>query len=87
MPSSSIALDTMTIHGEMQRDKMTNRLDDRSDFQGRLMKYFRKPDGSWDLVPLVLAAVIITCAGYLYWGDQFASERPMDVPATQQLNK
>jgi hypothetical protein len=87
MPSSSIALDTKRIHGGMQRDKMKNRLDDRSGLQGRLISYFRKPDGSWDLIPLVLAAVIVTCAGYLYWGDQFASERPMDVPATQQLNK
>ncbi len=71
----------------MQRDRMTNRLDDRSGLQGRLINYFREPDGSWDLIPLVLAAVIVTCAGYLYWGDQFASERPMDVPAAQQLNK
>ncbi len=63
---------------------MTKRL--HTSFRGLITKHFRKPDGSWDLVPLVLAAVIITCAGYLYWGDKPASERPMDVPSTQ-LNK
>ena len=87
MLSKSIVLDTMKIHGERQENKMTNGLHDKPNPQGHLITYFRKPDGSWDLIPLVLAALIVTCAGYLYWGDQFANERPMDAPASEQTTK
>jgi hypothetical protein len=40
-------------------------------------RYFRKPDGSWNLAPIFLLAVIVTCAAYIFWSDRFDEERPI----------
>jgi hypothetical protein len=51
------------------------------------LRYLRKPDGSWNLVPMLLVAVIITCAVYIMRSDRFDQERPIDTSGTKQSDK
>ena len=56
---------------------MTMPQNDRDPVRRTPADYVRRPDGSWNVLPLVLGALVLGIAGFLLFGDNFGGpDRP-----------
>jgi hypothetical protein len=49
--------------------------------------YFRSADGSWNVIPIALGAVLVVSAGYLVWSGQFTGSDTLEAPAVEKTMK
>jgi hypothetical protein len=55
---------------------MTMPQNDRDPVRRTPADYVRRPDGSWNVLPLVLGALVLGIAGFLLFGDIGGPDRP-----------
>ena len=48
--------------------------------------FFRSADGSWNVLPIALGALLIVSAGYLFWNDQFG-QGTLEAPTVEKPMK
>jgi hypothetical protein len=69
---------------------MTNQSDNKIRIDAPLKRtsldYIRRADGSWNVLPLVLGALAITVAGYVFLGDRFIGQ-DLNTPGVEKTLK
>ncbi len=70
---------------------MTGQLNDKSGSNAprtnTASNFFRSADGSWNVLPIALGALLVVSAGYLLWSDQFSGQDTLEAPAVEKTMK
>jgi hypothetical protein len=66
------------INPQLTRKQMTNPSENKIPIDASPKRtsrdYIRRADGSWNVLPLVLGALAIAVAGYVFLGDRFIGQ-------------
>ena len=66
---------------------MTNQPGSKAPMTKSALGYLRNADGSWNVLPIALGALLIVSGGYLLWNDQFAGPVNLETPALEKTMK
>jgi hypothetical protein len=70
---------------------MTGQLNDKSGPNASrtniASNFFRSADGTWNVLPIALGALLIVSTGYLVWSGQFTSLGMSESPAVEKTMK